>query len=96
MWLRWLEQLSQEHNHSFGRVVSMLLSLPHYWVLVHKYLPSVTPDGWSSVHYKTHVGDKRLKLAIVKANLYVMDILKPPQASPVSINLAGAVVCILI
>lgn len=35
-------------------------------------------------------------LAIVKADLGEMEVWKPPQASPVSINLARAVVHVLI
>lgn len=45
-------------------------------------------------HYKIRVGDKRLKenvRATVKANLYEMKVLTPPQMSPTSTNLAGAI-----
>lgn len=44
-------------------------------------------------HYKISVGDRRLKgnvKAIIKANLYEMEVLTPSM-SPISTNLAGAV-----
>ena len=46
-------------------------------------------------HYKICAGDKRLKLnvkAIVKENVYEMEVLTPAQTSPTSTNLAGTVV----
>ena len=44
-------------------------------------------------HFEISVGDKRLKdnvRAIIKANLYELNVLKPLQESPVVVNLAGA------